>query len=218
MNIFVLDEDPRAAARMMCDKHIPKMVVESFQMLGSAVRRHGATDDMMPLTSKGTPLKGGYPNHPCTVWAGDSVENWWWLAMHADELCVQYEQRFGKVHACAAGITQMMDDVLPDKVGMPDLGLTDFAQAMPEGFRNADPVVAYRLYYREAKAGFAKWERGVPAPSWWEAKSTCENCGESYSGFGNNGVPLVEGRVCNGCNELVVLARIMQMRKPMPEA
>ena len=59
MNIFVLDEDP-AAAQMMCDKHIPKMIVETFQMLGSALRRHGATDEQMPLTSKGTPLIGGY--------------------------------------------------------------------------------------------------------------------------------------------------------------
>ena len=53
MNIFVLDEDPAIAAQMMCDKHIPKMIVETFQMLGSALRRHGATDEQMPLTSKG---------------------------------------------------------------------------------------------------------------------------------------------------------------------
>ena len=52
MNIFVLDEDPAIAAQMMCDKHIPKMIVETFQMLGSALRRHGATDEQMPLTSK----------------------------------------------------------------------------------------------------------------------------------------------------------------------
>ena len=56
MNIFVLDDDPAIAAQMMCDKHIPKMIVETFQMLGSALRRHGATDEQMPLTSKGTPL------------------------------------------------------------------------------------------------------------------------------------------------------------------
>ncbi len=33
MNIFVLDENPIRAAEMMCDKHIPKMVVESAQMM-----------------------------------------------------------------------------------------------------------------------------------------------------------------------------------------
>ena len=73
MNIFVLSEDPTEAARMMCDKHIPKMVVETMQMLGSAVIRHGAQPDDMPLTSKGTPLKGGYHFHPCSRWAATRV-------------------------------------------------------------------------------------------------------------------------------------------------
>ena len=38
MNIFVLDKDPRVAARMLCDKHVPKMIVESAQMLSTAHR------------------------------------------------------------------------------------------------------------------------------------------------------------------------------------
>jgi len=38
MNIFILDEDPVIAAQMQCDKHIPKMVVESGQMLSTAHR------------------------------------------------------------------------------------------------------------------------------------------------------------------------------------
>ena len=81
MNIFVLDEDPAIAAQMMCDKHIPKMIVETFQMLGSALRRHGATDEQMPLTSKGTPLIGGYKHHPCTIWAGETKTNYVWLCL-----------------------------------------------------------------------------------------------------------------------------------------
>ena len=71
MNIFALSTNPWVAATMHCDKHVPKMVIEIFQQLGSAVRRHGATDSMMPLTQKGTPLRGGYHNHPCTRWTGD---------------------------------------------------------------------------------------------------------------------------------------------------
>ena len=38
MNIFVLDNDPDTAARMMCDKHVVKMIVESAQMLSTAHR------------------------------------------------------------------------------------------------------------------------------------------------------------------------------------
>ena len=58
MNIFILDEDPITSAKFYCDKHVPKMVVELYQQLGSAVIRHGATPDMMPLTKKRTPLRG----------------------------------------------------------------------------------------------------------------------------------------------------------------
>jgi len=48
MNIFVLDEDPAQAARYLDDVRLPKMCVESAQMMASALRRHGATDEQMP--------------------------------------------------------------------------------------------------------------------------------------------------------------------------
>ena len=38
MNIFILHEDPVVAAHMQCYKHVPKMVVESAQMLSTAHR------------------------------------------------------------------------------------------------------------------------------------------------------------------------------------
>ena len=40
MNIFALDSDPYKAARMMCDKHIPKLIVESAQMMAASLIRH----------------------------------------------------------------------------------------------------------------------------------------------------------------------------------
>ena len=161
MNIFVLDLDPVAAARMHCDKHIPKMCVEAAQMMASALRRHGATDKQMPLTKSGTPYKGGYAHHPCTVWAGDSQENWMWLANHAMWLCEEYYNRFNKMHACTDPIYHMIG--LQKMI--PSTGLTPFAQAMPDEYRDDDVVKAYRAYYHSKQ--FAKWEKGTPAPDWW---------------------------------------------------
>ena len=66
MNIFFVDENPVVAAQSLCDKHQGKMLVESVQMMVSALRGHGATDADVPLTAKGTPHKGGYANHPST--------------------------------------------------------------------------------------------------------------------------------------------------------
>jgi len=173
MNIFVLDENPRKAARMMCDKHIPKMIVESYQMLGSALLRHGADPESMPLTKKGTPLKGGYPNHPCTIWSGDSSSNWWWLHKHAEALCCEYTLRFGKTHFCEQGIYDLAQLLIDDGdtsdyawAEIPNIGFTPYAQAMPDEYRDDDAVTAYRRYYHSKS--FAKWERGRPEPRWWQ--------------------------------------------------
>ena len=162
MNIFVLDLDPAVAARMHCDKHVPKMCVEAAQMMASALRYHGATDEQMPLTKSGTPYKGGYAHHPCTVWAGDSQENWMWLAHHAMQLCEEYYKRFNKMHACTEPIYHMIG--LQKMI--PNTELTPFAQAMPDEYRDDDVVKAYRAYYHSKT--FAKWEKGTPAPDWWQ--------------------------------------------------
>jgi len=177
MNIFVLHRDPTKAARMHCDKHVPKMVVEAAQMMASALRRHGATDEQMPLTKAGTPYKGGYAHHPCTVWAGDRPQNFRWLYRYAITLCQEYTQRFGKVHACSAPINSMWRLVNIIPAGR----RTGFALAMPDEYRpdsddlygdetvyhagHKEAVKAYRRYYHSKQ--FAKWEKGTPAPNWW---------------------------------------------------
>jgi hypothetical protein len=162
MNIFVLDQSPIAAAHMMCDKHIPKMVVETAQMMASALRRHGAVDEQMPIAkTSGKPYKGGYKHHPCTVWSGDSRANFVWLSLHGESLLNEYYDRYKKVHACHNAIYQMsaMCKMIPD--GM----LTPFAQAMPDEYRNPCAITAYRAYYHSKT--FAKWEKGAPVPNWW---------------------------------------------------
>ena len=41
MNIFFLDKTPEKSAQYLCDKHIPKMLLESCQMLSTALRPAG---------------------------------------------------------------------------------------------------------------------------------------------------------------------------------
>ena len=76
MNIFVLDENPITAAKYLDDVRIPKMCVESAQMMASALRRHGATDEQMPLlrqvnlivvATKITPVHCGRVIHGLTL-------------------------------------------------------------------------------------------------------------------------------------------------------
>lgn len=172
MNIFTLERDstgrpcPYRSAESQCDKHIPKMFLEAYQMIGSALRRHGAADEDMPLTQKGHPLKGGYHNHPCTRWAGDSQDNFVWLCEHAFALHTEFNFRFGKDHYCFDGLMQMWDM----SWFIPAGPLTQHPQAMPEQYRIPDDSVrAYRRYYINDKARFAKWERGRQAPIWFRS-------------------------------------------------
>ena len=99
MNIFVTDPDPIASARVLPDKHIVKMPLETCQMLSIVASEkwgHGFGD--LPKLD-GTPYKtdkGAFRNHPCTVWANSFVLNWRWLITHGLALCNEYTLRYGK--------------------------------------------------------------------------------------------------------------------------
>ena len=149
MNIFVLDKNPHVAAMYACDKHVVKMILESAQMLCS-VHPEGTA-----------PYKRGFYNHPCTKWVRASSENYDWLIEHARALCTEYTRRYGKVHKSE----QVIDWCDANRPELPDVGLTPFAQAMPEQYRNSDTVKAYRAYYKGEKAKFATWK--TQRPSWW---------------------------------------------------
>ena len=86
MNIFVLDNDPIVAAQSQSDKHVVKMVLETAQMLCAAFPPGEA------------PYKRSYYNHPCTVWARKSDDNYYWLCRHGIALSVEYTHRYGKRH------------------------------------------------------------------------------------------------------------------------
>ena len=91
MNIFIVDKHPSAAAKMLCDKHIVKMPLETAQMLCSVWHRYGFGGKVK--------YKEAYKNHPCTLWAGDSEDNYGWLLQQGMELGEEYTSRYNKTHA-----------------------------------------------------------------------------------------------------------------------
>jgi hypothetical protein len=79
----------------------------------------------------------------------------------------EYEYRRGRVHLTYQKLAHLLSE--PPK-NIPDIGLTEFAQAMnhyPDCKVPGDAVTAYRNYYHAAKP-FAKWEWRRPAPDWWK--------------------------------------------------
>jgi len=153
MNIFVLDHDITSCARYHCDRHVGKMILESVQMLCTALNGKGFS----------TPYRSTHARHPCVLWVGESYDNFLWLSDLARALNEEYRFRYRKNrdHASIA--------VLNDISGcrFQSAGLTEFAQAMPDCYKvPGDPVTAYRAFYRGEKSAFAQWT-GRPAPPWW---------------------------------------------------
>jgi hypothetical protein len=152
MNIFVLDKDPIKAAEMHCNKHIVKMPLEVAQMLCSAFNQGDA------------PYRRTHYNHPCSKWARESKQNYLWLIQHGYALCVEYTARYNKHHKSEDIIKWCALNI--DKLNLPDIGLTEFAKAMPDECKVSNVVLSYRKYYLMYKKDFAVWPAGK-TPEWW---------------------------------------------------
>lgn len=153
MNIFVLDRNIRECARAHCDQHVHKMILESVQLLCTALSKKGFE----------TPYRPTHAAHPCTLWVERSYDNFQWLAELATELNREYLFRYQRSqdHASIAVLSRI------ESFRYAADGLTDFAQAMPDEYKvQGDAVTAYRRFYEGDKASFARWTRR-PAPTWW---------------------------------------------------
>ena len=70
------------------------MPLESAQMLCTAHRVHSDED----WCDANGIYKTAYKNHPCTIWARTTSDNYLWLYSHFIALCSEYTRRYGKEH------------------------------------------------------------------------------------------------------------------------
>lgn len=143
MNIFVLDKNPIKAAKMLCDKHINKMILESAQMLCTA---HW-------MRNSKAPYKATHKNHPCSKWARKSFGNYNWLTKHGLAIAKEYRRRYKRTH-------KTLEVLKWCEKNKPKLKLrkrTKFVQAMPDKYKDKDSVKAYQKYYIGEKLKICKW-------------------------------------------------------------
>ena len=136
MNIFHVDYNPGAAAKMLCDKHVVKMILESAQVLSSA---HHMTDS--PLSDKLYKLT--HKNHPCSIWVRTSKDNYRWVFEHFSGLLNEYTHRYKKIHKSSTLFSKL--EVVPN---ISQTELTEPPQCMYDDCKHPDVVTAYRLYYK----------------------------------------------------------------------
>ena len=155
MNIFVTDRDPKISAESLPDKHVVKMPLETCQVL-SIVFSHWYFDWGDDLVKKidGTPYgtqKGAVSNHPCTQWAGQSLENCAWLIQHGCALSTEYTHRYGKEHGCSKALFEAKKTFhrFSEQAIVLWKQVDSFTRAMPEQWKyddKIDTITAYRLY------------------------------------------------------------------------
>ena len=155
MNIFYLDKDPETCAQMHCDQHVVKMIVEYGQMLSTAHRVCGKQDDVF--------YKVAHLNHPSCKWVRAHLNNYLYTRNLFMFLCIEYTMRYDKIHKTQ----QRLLDALYDPPSSIPAGESVIPQCMPDAFKDADPIKAYRNFYRLDKSRFATWNN-VQTPTFMQ--------------------------------------------------
>jgi hypothetical protein len=158
MNIFVLDKDHAKCAEYHPDQH-QKMILESFQLLSSSHRIIDGDD--APVEAYAI----SHRNHPCSIFARLTADNYMWLFEHAKALMEEFKYRTGKVHLSWQKLGHVLST--PPR-GLTKTGLTAHCQCMPDHYKvEGNAVQAYRNYFNGEKQVLqnrpAEWKtRSVP--------------------------------------------------------
>lgn len=159
MNIFYLDSNPAVAATYHCDKHVIKMILESAQLLCTAVN--------VAAGEQVTPYKSTHINHPCAIWVRESLDNWnyvYCLMFH-----LQAEWRFRYQHEKShKSIEALINNNIIHAAYkyLPAKPFTTPPLCMPIEFQiPGDAVASYRKYYKEGKRELLSYKRRE-VPAW----------------------------------------------------
>lgn len=146
MNIFATSLDPTESAENLDDKRLIKMILESAQLLSTAINESGG---------KAT-YKSTHVNHPCSLWTRKNRKNYLWLLEHFVALCGEYQNRFHKIHKCWLYYDEFCDGqyVIPNQDRMNSHPNCTIFKDKKETYE------AYRMYLKH------KWNNDKRPPKW----------------------------------------------------
>ena len=81
---------------MHCNRHVVKMILETTQLLWTAVHASGIPMDAFDVQ----PYRKTHEWHPTAIWVRQSAKNWRFAVDFGLELCKEYTRRYKKVHKC----------------------------------------------------------------------------------------------------------------------
>ena len=94
MNIFAVCADPVLCAQALDNRRLIKMVLETAQMLSTALKPRDPDNAVYYRTT--------HLNHPCTKWVMADQRHLAWTIQLFFALAAEYTHRYGKVHASEA--------------------------------------------------------------------------------------------------------------------
>lgn len=147
MNIFATHLCPKLSAKVLDDKRVIKMILESAQLLCNALWVHSS---LLAI-----PYKPTHMNHPCSIWVRTSSANYLWLVDHFEALLAEYQNRYGKIHACAQHLVffRRMYHVIPHVPGTP--------------FANCTPYKSLQVNEAYKRVLIDKWTADKRKPTWY---------------------------------------------------
>ena len=157
MNIFVLDLDPKKAAKYHCNKHVVKMILECSQMLCASHWMHllknnykGSVSDFKRIRDmqkwllentppqEQPPWKLSHTRHPCTIWTNQSLGNYMWHWNLGMSLCKEYTKRYDKKTHKSEAVLEWLGKNRPK---FSETEMTPFPICMKEEYKvENDPV------------------------------------------------------------------------------
>lgn len=125
------------------------MILEAAQILST-------TNNLM---GKEGAYRTTHKNHPVTVWARQSLDNYLWVCDYGQYLCDEYTYRFSKKHKSEPLIKYM-------RYNRPNFDFRDMTEhpvCVPDYCKTNCPIESYRNYYINEKQHLFKWKkRDIP--------------------------------------------------------
>jgi hypothetical protein len=173
MNIFVTSTSPVQCARDIPDRLLPKMILETAQLLSTA---HHVLDDLdqdNPLPGDQDLYRKTHANHPCGVWVRASADNYQWTYLYLLALGVEFHRRRDKTHLT---IRKLRHRLARAPYNVPTAPLSPPPACMPDEYKVPSeaaqwPVRSYQDYLTRGKAyitGPEAWGWTGEVPSWYQ--------------------------------------------------
>ena len=145
MNIFATSSSPSESAVWLDDLRKNKMILESAQMLSTAMR-------ILETSTDWPVYKAAYVNHPCTVWTRQSLGNFQWLLDHMICLSDNREHKSKR-------LIPTFKFFLESSTKFPEIKLTPFCNCTT--YKEEEDVhQAYQMYLID------KWNSDKRQPTW----------------------------------------------------